>query len=126
MARNRFVGLETVRLDLSDGDYIVCKQQLDLEEAERLNAAGFETRVNDAGNVELTTNWVKFKLARLETWLVDWSFVDAAGKPVELTPAAIGTLDLATAAEIEAALDAHVAALEAGRDPTGSPARGKS
>lgn len=127
MARNRFVGLDTVRLDLSEGDYIVVKQAITFEESEKLNAAGFNSSFNMDGTPNLAVDWVKFKFNRFETWLVEWSFTNGDGKPVDLTPQAIRSLDPATAAEIEAALDKHVAAQEEqGKAPTGKPARGKS
>ena len=103
--RNRFVSADTVRLDLSDGDWIEVKAQLTYAETVELQAAGV---ANTLQNGELTMDWVRYAQARINAWLVDWSFEDAAEKRVPFTPQAVSTLDPDTAAEIDKALDVYL------------------
>ena len=114
MARNRFVDPRTKRLELSDGDWIEVKGQLTFGETERIKAAAVQKkfRIDASGEVELKDVEIaidKVKIAKLAAWLIAWSFCDSMGKPVALTIDAIDALDPATAEEVNAALDAHIA-----------------
>lgn len=101
--RNRFVTAETVRLDLSDGDWVEIKARLTYEEAQKLGNASL-VGLNQGG---YAIDVARFRLMRLETWLVDWNFADNEGKSVPLSPSAIRNLDPETAEEILDALDAY-------------------
>jgi len=112
MGRNRFVTPETVRLSLSDGDWIEVKRRLTNGEARRLSTAGLAKSMAMGGETkEVGVDWAEFSLARAATWIVEWSFEDD-GRRVPFSREALETLDEATAAEIDAALDEHVKALE--------------
>jgi hypothetical protein len=110
--KQRFVSAAVVRLPLSDGDWIEIKERLSWGEQNRLSGAGLTSFQADGGR---GFNWEKWNLARIETWLVDWSFRDEADKPVRVSADAIAALDPETAAEIMAAIDAHVEAQEASK-----------
>lgn len=109
MARNRFVRPQTVRLELSDGDWIEVKKELNAGEHRRV----FGRLVKDmrAGErAQLDPEQVG--LTKVVEYLVAWSLEDN-GKPVEVTEGAINSLDAQTFGEIVKAIDAHEAAVDA-------------
>jgi hypothetical protein len=108
--RDRFVSLNTVRLDLSDGDWIEIKERLSYAEAQALGSASL-VGLNGRGGYDI--DMARFGLKRIETWLTDWSFVDTDGKSVNLTVDAIRNLDPDTATEILTALDNYQAERDA-------------
>src|SRR3990170_5410775 len=89
MARNRFVNTnpstrETVKVELSDGDYVLFKKELTNRELRHSNMAAFGALKGDfkPGNAsELGIDWENWEPERVFTWLHGWSFVDAAGAP---------------------------------------------
>lgn len=109
----RFVTPETVRLELSDGDWIEIKERLNLWERERLTGTGIGgLRTSKDGDPQIGLNYAHYVIQKLETWIVDWSFVDGDDKRVEISRDALRNLDPDTADEIDEALDAHIAAME--------------
>lgn len=114
MARSRFVTPTTVRLDISEGDWIEIKERLDFGEAQALAQAGLRQEGSMLGGTpDMRLDLAAYKIERLVAYLVDWSFRDADGRAVDVTRASIRALDPATAAEIDAAIDAHVEAMDA-------------
>ena len=129
MGRDRFVSSNTVKLDLSEGDWITVKERLTYGEQQRIATAGFKTAVADksraaAGEYEVSIDFERTNLVRFKTWITAWSFT-RDGKPVAVSEAAIAALDAETVAEIDAALTAHIEALAAEKnamtDGTNSP-----
>lgn len=113
MARNRFVQPNTVRLDLSDGDWIEVKERLTYVENQRLYG-GMVRSINTNQDInELGVDVARFNILRLETWIVDWSFRDEHDKPVPVSRSAIENLDPDSAREIDAAIDRHLTDLAA-------------
>ena len=110
MGKNRFVAPETVRLELSEGDWIEVKARLTYGERARLSSSSF--KAGHIGSDAIDLDFEAYALARLETWLVDWSFLGANGKVVPVSRTAIRNLDPDTSDEIDAALTAHIEALE--------------
>ena len=111
MGRNRFVTKDTVRLELSEGDWIEIKRRLNYGETQRLAQASFgNVNLQDVqtGKIELKLTSEDFNLTRFLIWLVDWSFVDERGKPVRITRDSIAMLDAETIAEIDAAITSHL------------------
>jgi hypothetical protein len=100
-------------LPLSDGDWIEVKRRLTHGEQQRLAGAaiGKVSQVGK-GDAELGLDLERFGIERLAIWLTDWSFRDSSDKPVKLTRSAIAALDPETVEEIDAALAAHIEALE--------------
>ena len=119
MARCRFVQPETVRLALSDGDWIDVKKELNAGE-QRLVFAGLVKDMH-AGNPQVTLDPKLVGLTKLTAYVVGWSFVDAAGKSVEVCEGAINALDGDTYAEIVAAVDAHEDQIEQARAARKNP-----
>lgn len=116
MPRNPFASLGTSRLDLGGGDWVEVKDELAFGEQQALNYANWKL-VQGQGVI---IDYGAYDLKKLEYYLVDWSFRDAAGKPVSVTPETIQALAYAVAQEIIAALNAHLSALaegEAAPDP---------
>jgi len=125
MARNRFVVPNTVRVELSDGDWVELKDRLTYGEQQRLASSALTRMTNAGADAGIELDFEKHSLMRMETWLVDWSFVGLNGKPVSITRAAIAALDPDTAAEIDAAITKHVEEIEAAKNavtPPGSAA----
>lgn len=117
MPKNRFIRATTTRLDLSDGDWIDVRDRLTWGQQMEMQAAGIERRQTlNAGGNDMNIDIVSFNLARLKTFIVAWSFTDPESEsdaPVPVDDAHLRALDAATASEIEAALNRHVAAQEA-------------
>jgi hypothetical protein len=111
MGRNRFVQPEIVRLELSDGDWVDVKKRLTVGE----ERAAFQAIV---GEVNQATGWRRpnvemVGIAEMVAYIVRWSFRDAQDLPVPVSVTAIKQLDAVSFNEIEKALEAHVAAVEA-------------
>jgi hypothetical protein len=109
--RIRFVQPEIVRLDLSDGDWVDVKKRLTVGE----ERAAFQAIV---GEVNSTTGWRRpnvemVGVAEMVAYIVRWSFRDANDLPVAVTVDAIKQMDSESFAEIEKALEKHIAAVEA-------------
>lgn len=118
MGRNRFVKPKTVRLELSDGDWIEIKDELNVGEFRDAAGAGLSRAVaseTKEGDLEYITEFGEFAIKRAAIYLVDWSFVDADGDEVELTFDAVRQLDNETFEEIEEAIDKHVEAKQAAK-----------
>jgi len=125
--RNRFVTPATIRIDLTDGDWIEVKERLTYAEQKRLAGQTFRPVVNTADltptqdsesrgtDMELDLEW--YSILRIKLWVVAWSFVDAAGNPVRPTMDAIRALDSETGDEIEEALNEHVEAMNSQKNP---------
>jgi hypothetical protein len=102
--RNRFVQPETVRVDLSDGDYLIIKKELNAGEQRSV----FNGFVKDAQSGKAwTLDPEKVGLTKMIAYLVDWSFVDKEGKPVEISEAALKSLDVESFREVKDVIDAH-------------------
>ena len=119
--RSRFASGAAVRLALSDGDWVLVRAELTYGQQRRLAAAGV-TGVPDALAAQgqgqrLSMDLAAFDIERLCTWVMDWSFTDEEGVRVDVSREAIEALHPDAAAEIQAALDAHIEALEAKKAP---------
>lgn len=128
MARYRFVRPEVVKLDLSDGDWLEAKRSLSYAEAQKLSAAGLTSYKtgDDQDGGAIGIDWARVNIARILTWVTDWSFRDEADKPVPFGADAVANLDPDAATEILEALDAHIEATEAEKKATpAKPAAGR-
>ena len=127
MPRNRFVEPETVRLELTDGDWIEVKKELTYGEEQRLAGAAMSVKSQldgdkqVSGDIQLDMENERFAVLRFYLWLVDWSFINKALKPVKLTKAAIANLQHETADEIDQVLTRHIARVEEERKNVPSP-----
>lgn len=114
MGRNRFVNnnpstRETVKVELSDGDYVLFKRELTNKELRHVAMAGFGSVKGELGaNTELAINWEELEAERMFTYLHGWSFTDASGNPVQFNRANLDRLDEGTYLEIKTKLDEFV------------------
>jgi len=113
MGRNRFVVPETVRIDLSDGDWIEIKKKLNVGETRRMQLGGIKM-TGKAGQkeMEIAMDVEALSFAKVSVYLLDWSFEDANGKRLPLSQEAIEALDEPSYQEISEAIDKHTASME--------------
>lgn len=103
---------ETVKIDITRGDWLLVKKYL---------TAG-EQRAMFAGMLRSDSNMVdgsKVGLSRIVEYLLDWSITDADDRPVvirdqsrEAVEAALNALDADSFTEILNAIDAHIEQVE--------------
>ena len=127
MSKYRFVDPNTVKLDLSDGDWIEIKEQLGYGEQQRL-AGGAMTKMvggpvtgGELADAGVEMDLEKYQLLRLKTWLVDWSFRDRQGKAVKINLASLSSLHPDAVEEINAALTVHIESLETAKNAPTPP-----
>lgn len=109
----RFVSTETTRIDLSDGQWIEVKQELSAGEEKRYRAAGLKRMSqrkgdNDEFQNDVEIDFAAMALARVVTYLVDWSAKGPNGKAMPCTKDAIAQLDTASFDEIDLAIQQHI------------------
>ncbi len=132
----RFVTSDTVVLHLKPQDgvdqWIEVKKELGVGEERTYRSAGFtnvtpaqsaDTKkgAGEAKETSIAIDWKRQALARVETYLVDWSATvpsdpkDPKSKPrkIEVSRAAIENLEPADFDEIDAAIQAHIASQDA-------------
>lgn len=111
MPRLRFVVPDTTRLDLSDGDWIEVKTELNVDDMEQLNRASTRpveiNQATGAGDVTLALDMFGFRRKRVEIYLVEWSFRGPDDRPMAVGPTAVGLLAPRDFDEIEAAIVRH-------------------
>ena len=113
MGRCRFVQPDSVRIDLSDGDWIEVKTELNAGEERRI-FSGLVKRMDASGKTELDPSHVgKTKLLE---YIVAWSFVDANGKSVKFDESALDNLNTDTYAELVKAVNQHEERSDAARE----------
>lgn len=112
MPRYRFVDPETIRIALSDDDWIEVKKSLNHGEAALLKQSAFKPMQQIGGEASIQIDFPTFEIERIRLWVLDWSFRDHNDKSVKIDKASIAKLDSATAEEIIAAIDAHVEAMD--------------
>ena len=125
--RARFASGAAVKLPLTDGDWVLVRAELTYGQQRRLSAAGLsgvpDALVQQGQGEALSLDLAAYDLERLCTWLMDWSFRDDDGDHVAVSRQTVEALHPDTAAEINAALDAHVEALEAKKAPPVGPSK---
>ena len=111
MARVRFVTPEKVRLHLADGEtWIEVKKRLTVGES-RQAVTSFVGKYNADGS--RTPNLDTLGMGQTLAYLLAWNLRDAEDRPVAVSLDAIKQLDPRDYAEIEAAIDKHIADVEA-------------
>ena len=122
--RDRFASGAAVRLELSDGDWVLVRAELSYGQQRRLATVGLtglpSVLAEQGQGRQLSVDWAEFEIERLATWILDWSLVDADGDHVLVSREAIEGLSPETAAEVNTALDRHIEALEAKKAPAGT------
>jgi len=117
---SRFVTPAEVRVPLSDGDYLIVKSRLNAGETLEMYARmrGADERVDP----------VKFGVAVVQAYLLDWSIADDAGRivsireqPPDVVAAALLNLEYPDFQEVLAAVQAHEQAIAAARQEKKQP-----
>lgn len=122
MGKNRFASTETVRLDLSEGDWIEVKDELSYGERQVLMSVGVKRTGITEETRAVEIDWSVINVADMAMWIVDWSFTDDAGARVPVSEDSIRALSLEAATEVNEALKAHKARAEKnGMTTDGSP-----
>lgn len=122
---SRFVRPAEVRLPLSDGDYLIVKERLNVGDAFERTA-----RMLKPDGREIDP--LKYNLATVQTYLLDWSLTDDDGRlvsirdqPPEVVTATLLNLEEDDFREIVEAIEAHEARVKAAREEkklrTGAP-----
>lgn len=108
---SRFLKPEVVRINLTRGDWITVKKQLTAGEKRRAQARMVKRAI--AGQ-PIEVDLEKAGVTNLVEYLIDWSFVDDAGKPMAIRdmPAdyvidVLNNLDSDSFDEITDAINAH-------------------
>lgn len=120
----RFITPVTVRLPISEGDWIEIADRLTVGEQKRIDVSGLKRMEPGKGKDEaskIETDFAEFSFARTATYIKAWSLVKD-GQSVPVSRASIEALDPETYLEIENAITAHVEArAEAKKTQAGSP-----
>jgi len=129
MARIGIVKPDVQRLALAEGDWIEVKKFLAVGEKKRLEGAGVsavrtanaDTRTKQSFELD----YERLTLARIEAYVVKWSFTDLEGNTLKVNPENISALTPEIATEIDEALDKHIEAMTAAKkaeEPVGAGA----
>jgi hypothetical protein len=123
MARkNRFVAPETRKINLGEsGDWIEIKKELNVGDDRAYRSAGLKRLTGSPGSsaAAVDVDWTELALARVTVYLLDWSFENADGKRVDLSPSAIRNLDPATFEEVDTAIVEHIKEMTDAKKATG-------
>jgi hypothetical protein len=114
MGRCRFVQPETVRLALSDGDWLDVKRELNAGETRNVQIRLMAGPI--VAGEKLTYDPAKVGLTEALEYIVAWSFIDTTGKIAEISEASLNLLDRDSLREVLAAVSAHDAEQEARRE----------
>jgi hypothetical protein len=120
----RFVAPDVRRITLADGDWIEIKKQLNVGEDRRYRAAGLKrlTGAPGSASASVDVDWAELALARVTTYLVDWSFKDGNGKSLPYTSASVPNLSPESFEEIDQAIVGHIEEMaDAKKASGGSP-----
>lgn len=99
-----FVVPSVVRLPLPGGDWIDVKKELTYGEQQVMFA---KMRRQFGPNEPPMLDSTRIGRARMEAFIVGWSFVDPSGQPIPVSVGAIEQLRIATANALRAALEEH-------------------
>jgi len=115
---------DVTRLVLKDGSWIEVKRQLTAGEERAYRSAGFRrvSQRKDEDGSEIDVDWTAMAFARAEAFIVDWSARTPEDKPMPVSRTNIRTLHPDDFAEIDAAIVAHMEAVDAEKKltPSGS------
>ena len=112
MARCPIVRPETVRVSLSEGDFLDLKKRLNTGEYRHMLQAQFK---DVSAGEKAVINLEQMGLSKVLAYVVGWSFVDLEGKPLPFSEATLRLCDPAVFTEILTAVEAHDDAVEQAR-----------
>jgi hypothetical protein len=114
MPRCRVVTPQTVRLALTEDDWVDVKAELNYGDAVKARAILVKDIRADG---RVTPDFQLVEIAQTLAYLVAWSFVDAQGRPIPIETeaqklSAVFALDEASVKELTAAIGAHAERVE--------------
>ncbi len=122
MGRSKFVQPEVLRLNLTDGEWIDVKKELNVGEARAAHGRLYKP-MHFGERAEIDPEQVG--LAKTVAYIVGWSLTNSDGKPEPFSEEALLSLSVDVYQEIEKAVDAHEtkqdAEREARKNATGEP-----
>jgi hypothetical protein len=99
---------ETVRLKLADGErWVEIKTRLTIRDQRIAQMSAIRTAESGSGGFRKFELEALYDLRKVETYLVDWNFVNENEKAVEVSRDAIEALDVETFEEIKELIEAH-------------------
>ena len=110
MPRSPFVRPEHVRIELTEGRWIEVKKRLSVGEARQAMTSFVGAYRSDGSR---TPNLETLGMGQVLAYLIEWNFVDDTDRVVPVSLDAIKMLDPRVYGEVETAINAHVAAVEA-------------
>lgn len=123
MSRNRFIVPDTVRIPLSNEEWIEIKKELNAGEERKQSALALVPILLN-GKIVDRVDWSQYEILRALLWLVKWHVHDEKGEVPPLTLDSIRALDVETFNEINDHIYVHVmeiAALKkAAKNPSGT------
>lgn len=112
----RTVKMSTKKIDLSEGDWIVVKEQLNTGEQKELENCGLMPPMIVDGRVIQPVDWRRHDLERALVFLVDWSQMDeVSGERLPLRIDSLKSLDPMFFEEINSAIMTHVMEMAAAK-----------
>ena len=118
MPRDAFADPDAVvRLELSEQDWLDVRQSLSWGQELRLQAAGIDLELGPSGRPQLKhVDLERIAVAKMLAWITAWSFT-RNGEPVPVDEAHLRGLRTDVAAEVNAAVDAHIERVTEGNAP---------
>lgn len=109
MARCPLVRPDTVRVSLSEGDWLEVKKELTSGEYRQVFVQQYkDTHAGERPVLNLDA----VQVSRILGWVVDWSFVDFKGEKLPVSRDTIDKMHHDVFSEVDAAVDAHHSAWE--------------
>lgn len=107
---------ETVKLEMSHGDWLLVKKYLTAGEQRTMFARMLREETD-------RINPIKVGVSRIQAYLLDWSFEDADGKPLNIRDqpenvlaSALDVIDAEAFVEVLQVIDAHITAMTEQRE----------
>lgn len=126
---SRVVRPETVKLDISQGDWLLVKKRLNAGEQRAMFARMYVAGVDG----RLQSNPLGISVAKILAYLLDWSLTDPQGKQIRIAgqsvtvvQEALDSLDPDSFGEIRRAVDAHEEAMAVEREQEKNDRAGES
>lgn len=108
MGKNRTVLPSVTRVPISDGDWVELKDELNVGEQKRLEAAGLKAPIIADGRIYSPIDWEVHDQLRALIWVTDWSLKGPDDKDLKLNMASVQALNVETFEEINKAIIEHV------------------
>lgn len=103
----RFTKPDVDRIEISDGDWIEVRRDLNNGEVKKLEAAGQKPPIAIDGKLYNNIDWERYNIERAMIFMTAWSLRGEDDKPVRLDISALKALEPESFAEIDTAIVNH-------------------